>query len=142
MRSKILVVVLVIFLVLALAGCGGLVTPDTNVAKQIKEVICDYWEALSDRQWELAFSYCILHGGFYNLAEEFQSLPYFGDIETKFYPYFDWESIEVYGNTALATIELTITVTVCFGQVCTSSSETLYNYPMALVRISGAWKLK
>jgi len=141
MRKAYFLVILFLVLAIFLNGCG-LVTPDTDLAKEIKEVVCDYWEALSGRQWELAFTYCIPHGGFYNLAEEYQSLPYFGETETEFYPYFDWEAIEVYGNNALANIDLTITVTVCFGQVCTTSSEILYDYPMRLARIGGTWKLK
>lgn len=130
-----------LFLILAifLSGCGGIVTPDTSEA-QIEGTVNDYWLALSNRQYELAKSYCILNGEFYYLAEQYQDMPYIGSSTIRFIPYFNW--IEVTGNNAKANINLTIIATVCFADVCSTGSETLYNYPIYLARISGDWKLK
>ncbi|MBA7553337.1 hypothetical protein ES705_45927 [subsurface metagenome] len=58
MRSKILVVVLVISLVLSLVGCGGIVTPATDEA-EIKSVIHGYFLAINDQNWSKAKGYCV-----------------------------------------------------------------------------------
>ena len=132
---------IVLFLVIAvfLSGCGGVVTPATDEAK-VKSVIQDYWLALSNRQYELAKTYCILNGKFYLLAEEYQDMPYLGSSTLTFNAYFNY--IEINGNNAKASIDLTLTATVCFEDICSDASEILYNYTMYLTKISGAWKLK
>lgn len=141
MRSKILVVSLVMVLILALVGCGGIVTPDVDVDEtKVKGVINNYWLALSNRQYGLAKSYCILNGEFYRLAEEYQNMPYIGSSTVTFTPYVNW--IEITGNNAKTNINLTVTATVCFGDICATESETLYNYSIYLARIGGTWKLK
>jgi len=134
MKRKYFLVILFLILAIFLNGCvGGVVTPATDEAK-VKGVIQDYWLALSNRQYELAKSYCIPFGVFYNLVEEYQSIPYYGST-VKFIPYFNW--VEVTGNNA--TVNMNITITVCFEDIC--SDEILYNYSMYLTKSSGVWKL-
>ena len=142
MKKKILLSVFIIFLVLALIGCTGVtpVIPDEYQEEIIKEVVSNYWSALSNRQYELAKSYCILNGTFYLGAEEYQDMPYFGFATSTWEAYFNY--IEINKNNAKANIDITLTVTVCFENICSSESETLYNYPMYLTKINGAWKLK
>ena len=67
-------------------------------------------------------------------------MPYFGSSTLTFNAYFSY--IEINGNNAKANIDLTLTATVCFGDICSDASETLYNYSMYLTEINGAWKLK
>lgn len=67
-------------------------------------------------------------------------MPYFGSTTVVFTSYINW--VKITGNNATANIDLTITVTVCFEDICSDASETLYNYPMYLTKINGVWKLK
>jgi len=131
---------LALILAIFLSGCGssGIVTPATDEAK-VKSVIQDYWFALSNRQYELAKTYCILNGIYYLNVEEYQDIPYVESSTWTFKPYFNY--IEITGNNAKANINLTSTVTVCFGDTCSDESETIYNWSMHLTKISGAWKL-
>lgn len=62
MKKIILLSVLIIFLVLILTGCGD--------KEKISKVIDDYWLALSNRQYELAQTYCIEGGSRYKYAEK------------------------------------------------------------------------
>jgi hypothetical protein len=137
MKRKILLVVLFLILAIFLSGCGssGIVTDEVKV----KNVIQDYWFALSNRQYELAKTYCILNGIYYLNVEEYQDISYVGSSTWTFEPYFNY--IEITGNNAKANINLTSTVTVCFGDICSDESETIYNWSMHLTKISGAWKL-
>ena len=143
MKRKYFLIVLFLVLAIFLSGCagGGIVTPSVDVDEtKVKGIINNYWLALSNRQYGLAKSYCILNGEFYRLAEEYQSMPYIGSSTVTFTPYVNW--VEITGNSAKANINLTVTVTFCFDGNCSSGSETLYNYSIYLDRVSGAWKLK
>mgnify|MGYP001095877290 CR=1 FL=1 len=142
MRKKIIVSVFVTLLVLVLIGCSG-VTPvilDIGQEEKVKEVVINYWLALSNRQYELAKSYCILNGNAYQSAEEYQNVPFFSFSTTTFEPYFNY--IETNGNNAKSNINITIKVTVCFEDICSSESEILNNLSMYLSKINGKWKLK
>ncbi|PKP61314.1 hypothetical protein CVT91_03465 [Candidatus Atribacteria bacterium HGW-Atribacteria-1] len=140
MKRKYFFVVLFLILAMFLVGCsgGGIVSPATDEAK-VKSVIQDYWFALSNRQYELAKTYCILNGKYYLAVEEYQDIPYVGSLTWTFEPYFNY--VEITGNNAKANINLTSTVTVCFGDICSDESETIYNWSMHLTKIGGAWKL-
>jgi hypothetical protein len=139
MKRKYFLIILVLVLAMFLSGCSGVVTPATDEAK-VKSVIQDYWLALSNRQYELAKTYCILNGKFYLLAEEYQDMSYLGSSTLTFNAYFNY--IEINANNAKANIDLALTATVCFEDICSDASEILYNYSMYLTKIGGAWKLK
>jgi len=140
MKRKYFLVVLFLLLAMFLVGCsgGGIVTPANDEAK-VESVIQDYWLALSNRQYELAKSYCILYGEYYFLVEELQDIFYVGSSTWTFEPYFNY--VEITGNNAKANINLTSTVTVCFGDICSDESETIYNWSMHLTKSNGVWKL-
>lgn len=142
MKREILISFLVILLILALTGCSMVtpIIPNDNQEEEIKGVVVNYWLALSNRQYELAKTYCILNGKFYLAVEEYQNMPYIGSSTLTFEPYFNY--IEINGNNAKANINLTLTATVCFEDICSSESETIYNWSIHLTKISGAWKLK
>jgi len=72
MKRKVLLSVLVIFLILALVGCGphfldGTGTEDADCAEQ---TVYDYWRAIINRQYELAKCYCIIDGIWCNKVDE------------------------------------------------------------------------
>lgn len=142
MRKACFLLVLFLILAIFLNGCSIVTTviPSINQEEGVKRIVTDYWLALSNRQYGLAKSYCILNGASYRLVEQYQDMPYFGFSTVTFIPYFNW--VEITGSSAKANINLTLTATVCFGDICATESETLYNCPIYLARIGGAWKLK
>ena len=144
MKRKYIFVVLFLILAMFLVGCSGdgiPTTPGISITDEakVKSVIQDYWLALSNRQYELAKSYCILYGEYYFLVEELQDIFYVGSSTWTFEPYFNY--VEITGNNAKANINLTSTVTVCFGDICSDESETIYNWSMHLTKSNGVWKL-
>ena len=98
MKRKLFFVGLFLILAIFLSGCssGGLVTPATDEAK-VKSVIQDYWLALSNRQYDLAKTYCILNGKYYLAVEEYQDIPYVGSSTWTFEPYFNY--VEITGKS-------------------------------------------
>jgi len=142
MRKVYFLVILFLILAIFLNGCGVVTPPipGEDQEERVKGTVNGYWSALSNRQYELAKSYCVLNGDAYNLAKEYQDIPYIGSSTLTFKVYFNY--IEINGNNAKANINLTLTATVCFTDICATESETLYNYSMYLKKISGTWKLK
>ena len=142
MKRKILLSVFVIFLVLTLIGCSGItgVTPIENQEVKVKEVINNYWLAMSNREYELAKSYCIINGNAYQATEGYQNAPYIASSTLIFNVYFNY--VDINGNNSKVNINLTLTATVCFEDICSSSSETINNFSMYLSKIDGVWKLK
>ena len=114
--------------------------PLPNESEDILIVVNDYWLALSNREYELAKTYCVLDGNAYQAAEEYQDMPYFESSTMMWTCYFN--DLEVNGNSAEMNINLTLTVTVCFDDICSSSNEMINNYSIYLSKISGVWKLK
>ena len=144
-RKYFLVILFLLVVTMFLVGCsgGGIpTTPGISITDEakVKSVLQDYWLALSNRQYELAKTYCILNGKFYLLTEEYQDMPYFEGETLTWNPYFNY--IEINGNNAKVNINLTLTVIVCFEDICSdATSETLNNLSMDLTKISGYWKL-
>jgi hypothetical protein len=142
MKKQKIILIGMIILVLLLIGCSGTtpIIPSVNQEEQIKEVVNGYWSALSNRQYSLAKSYCIKNGQFYNAVEEYQNMPYFGSTIRTWNPYINW--VKITGNNATANVNITLTVTICFDDICSTESETIYNFPMDLIKLSGNWELK
>lgn len=142
MKRKCFFVILFLILAIFLSGCSGVTTPilEVNQEEVVKEIVANYWIALSNRQYELAKTYCVPNGKAYQAVEEYQSMPYFGSITIVFTSYINW--VEITGNNATVNTNITINVTVCFEDICSDESETLYNYSMDLTKSNGAWKLK
>jgi len=142
MKNKVLLLFFAIFFVLILIGCSGVipVIPGENQEEKVKEVINNYWSALSNKQYSLAKSYCIPYGNAYYAVEEYQNNFDYSYATLNWNVYINWVAITE--NNAIANVDLNLNVTVCFEDICSDASETLYNYPMYLAKISGAWKLK
>ena len=141
MKKKIFLLVFVIFLTFTLVGCSGVVTPPLiHENEDILRVVNNYWLALSNREYELAKIYCILNGNAYQAAEEYQDMPYFESSTMMWTCYFN--DLEANGNSAEMNINLTLTVTVCFDDICSSESETINNFIIHLTKIGGVWKLE
>ena len=71
MKRKVLLSVLVIILILALTGC--VVTPELITDKSLaEEAVYNYWQAIINRQYELAKCFCIYDGIWYNKIDEWE----------------------------------------------------------------------
>ena len=138
MKKRILLSVFVVFLVLEFIGCG--IIPDINQEEKVKGIVIDYWLALSNKQYELAKTYCIPHGFAYSGVEDYQNLFYYNYMTLDWTPYINW--VEIIGSEAIVNMDVTFIVIVCFEDICSTESETFYNYFMVLAKIDGVWKLK
>lgn len=141
MEKKILLSVFVVFLVLALVGC--VIVPDVSQKEEIKEVINNYWSALSNRQYSLAKSYCIPNGNFYNnvdLVIIYQDIPYYDLSKATWIPYINW--VCIIDNKAVANIDITVNYAICFEGIYTDVSGMMKDYSIDLIKIAGDWKLK
>lgn len=141
MKKLNLILIGILILAFILASCSGIIPSPVNHDKEIILVVNDYLLALSNKEYELAKTYCVLNGDAYKFVEQYQSMPYIGSFTLVFTAYLnDIEYINM--NNAKVNIDLTITATVCIDDICSSSSETLKNYTMFLIKTPGNWKLK
>lgn len=140
MKKKILLSAFVIFLILALTGCVGVVPPPLHNAEEILRAVDNYLLALSNREFELAKTYCVPNGNAYQAVEGYQNAPYLASSTLTFTAYLNY--VETNGNNSEVNINLTLTATVCFDNICSSESETLNNYSIYLIKINDIWKLK
>lgn len=137
MKKRILLSFSVVFLVLILTGCGD--------KEKISKVIDDYWLALSNRQYELAQTYCIEGGSRYKYAEKLrkEQEPM---IETTFTPCITkWGWVK--RGDAFVSTEMVINATDILGVTKTgwergmSTTETTPSVEF-LSKVNRAWKLK
>ena len=70
MKRKVLISFLVIILILALTGC--IVAPELTDRYLAEEAVYNYWQAIINRQYELAKCYCIYDGIWYNRIDEWE----------------------------------------------------------------------
>ncbi|MBA7588271.1 hypothetical protein ES708_30325 [subsurface metagenome] len=138
MRKAYFLVILLLILAIFLTGCGGLVTPVTDEAK-VKEVIQGFWSALSNKQFELAKTYCVPYGDAYYAVEDYQILSDYDYVTINWTPCINW--IKIIGNKATVNMTITLDGTVCFEGFCSSQNETLHNYSMYLIKSYGDWKM-
>ena len=142
MKKKVFLLVFVIFLVLALIGCAGVtsIIPDLYQEDKVIKVVVNYWSALSNKQYGLAKTYCMPYGNAYYAVEGYQSLFDYNYMTLDWISYINW--VKIIGSKATVNMNVTLIVTVCFEDICSSESETLYNYYIYLAKIDDDWKLK
>ena len=71
MKRKVLISFLIILLILALTGCG-IIPPGIPEWMKAEEAVTYYWQAIINRQYELAKCYCIYDGIWYNKIDEWE----------------------------------------------------------------------
>ena len=133
-KSRTLLSVLVIFLILALAGCRAVPPgdPDWNDEKAIKELINYYWYSISVGCYDLAKIYCIPDGAAYNVVEEYADLNY---SNLEFIVNYNW--IKIIEDEAIVSIDLIV--------IKSNESEVVCDYIMYLTKSSSItvnWILK
>jgi len=127
MKSKILVVILIMFLVLVLIGCSDIVTPDSDEAK-IKGVIQNYASALNNQDWNKAKSYCIYNSSAYWTVESYKLLVDYWEIGVFTFRVDIIRDIEVEGNYGQADIHIVDSLLVRW--------EYIY-----LQKVDGVWRM-
>jgi len=135
-----MLLVFVTFLLFVLVGCSGIIPPPLHNAENILTTVNNYFLALSNREFELAKIYCVPNGNAYQMVEGYQNAPYLASSTLIFTAYLNY--VETIGNNSEVNINLTLTATVCFEDICSSESETINNFPMYLTKSAGNWKLK
>ena len=71
MKRKVSISFLIMLLVLALTGCG-MVAPGLPAWMAVEDTVTNYWQAIINRQYELAKWYCITGGIWYNKVDEWE----------------------------------------------------------------------
>ena len=106
MKKKVLLSFLVILLILALTGCG-MVPPNDSLESMAEESVYHYWQAIINRQYELAKFYCIPDGVWDNKVDEWEeyiNINSQGEASLMIYePYF-YKPTEVIGDNAVSYI--------------------------------------
>lgn len=109
MKRKVLISFFVILLFLALTGCVAAqeLTTDRSLAE---EAVYNYWQAIINRQYELARCYCVFDGFWYNKVDEWEEyININSEDECSFLIiYFDkfYKPTEVIGDTAIVYIQV------------------------------------
>ena len=71
MKRKVLISFFIILLILMLTGCT-MVPPGESLEDMAEQTVYDYWQAIINRQYELAKFYCIPDGIWYNKTDEWE----------------------------------------------------------------------
>jgi len=106
MKRKVLLLVLVVFLVLILAGCESHFLDGMDDEGIVEQIVFDYWLAMMNRQYELAKYYCIPGGVWDHKTDELEeciNANSEGDDLVMIYftyPYFS-KKTEIIGDIAL-----------------------------------------
>jgi len=72
MKSRVLLSVLVILLILTLTGCSPNFLDGCDESSQAEQTVYNYWRAITNRQYELAKFYCVPDGIWYNKVDEWE----------------------------------------------------------------------
>jgi len=109
MKRKVLISFFVILLILALTGCG-MIAPGIPEWMEAENTVYDYWQAIINRQYELAKCYCVFDGVWYNKVDEWEE---YININSEDYCsflmiYFDkfYKPTEVTGDTAVVYVRI------------------------------------
>jgi len=70
-KRKVLISFFIILLILALTGCG-MVAPGIPSWMVVEETVYNYWQAIINREYELAKWYCVPDGVWYNKVDEWE----------------------------------------------------------------------
>jgi len=147
MKRKVLLLFLVLFLISILAGCGLNFLDFCDESSRAEQTVWDYWQAIINRQYELAKYYCIVDGIWYNKTDEWEE--YINTIsqgETSILilnPHFQGET-EVIGNNATVYMYVSIAKITFFNNHFIYEGET-FEYEIELIKQDhppGDWELK
>ena len=148
MKKKVLISLLVIFLILVLTGCG--VTPELTTDKSlVEEAVYNYWQAIINRQYELAKCFCVIGGIWDNKVDEWEE---YININSEDYCsflviYFDkfYKPTEVTGDTAVVYVRIIADKIVFPCKKMIGLEFDVFEYETELIKQNypyGNWELK
>ena len=144
MKKKVLISFFIILLILALTGC--MVAPELTDRYLAEEAVYNYWQAIINRQYELAKCFCIYDGIWYNKIDEWEEyINTNSEGEASLIisePYF-YKQAEVIGNNAIVYIWI-FANKLAFPDSCCWNVDT-FEYEVELIKETsppGSWKLK
>lgn len=108
MKRKVLISLLVILLILTLTGC--VFAPELTDRSLAEEAVYNYWQAIINRQYELAKCFCIYDGIWDNKVDEWEEyINIHSEGACSFLMiYFDkfYKPTEVIGDTAVVYVRI------------------------------------
>ena len=145
MKRKVLISFFAILLILALTGCG-MIPPNDSLESMAEESVYHYWQAIINRQYELAKCYCITDGIWYNKTDEWEE--YIndnseGNVSLMIYGPSFYEETEVIGDTAIAYVWISVHK-IMLSDIYGGKVDT-FEYETELIKQSyppGEWELK
>lgn len=155
MIKKILLLVFVVFLILALTGCT-MVPPGESLESMAEESVYSYWQAIINRQYELAKFYCIPDGVWDHKTDEWEeyiNTNSEGEASLMIYLYKFYKPTEVIGediydpdirDNAIVYVEI-ITHKIPFPGSVVEIDVDVFEYETELLKQNyppGDWKLK
>ena len=145
MKRKVLISFLAILLFLALTSCG-MVPPGESAEDMAEESVYHYWQAIINRQYELAKCYCITDGIWYNKTDEWEE--YIndnseGNVSLMIYGPSFYEETEVIGDTATVYVWISVHK-IMLSDIYGGKVDT-FEYETELIKQNhppGEWELK
>ena len=147
MKRKVLISFLVILLILALTGC--VVAPELTNRFLAEEAVYNYWQAIINRQYELAKCYCIIGGIWGNKVDEWEeyiNINSEGEASSLMI-YFDkfYKPTEIIGNNAVVYARIITDKIVFPTKKMNGIDIDIFEYETELIKQNypyGDWMLK
>jgi len=145
MKKNILLLILAVFLISMLSSCGRIPEGLPNWMA-VEDTVYQYWQAIINRQYDLAKHYCITNGIWFNKTDEWQeyiNINSEGEASVLISkPYF-YKQAEVIGNNAIVYAKI-FAHKIAFPDSTTIDVDT-FEYEIELIKETsppGSWKLK
>ena len=148
MKKKVLISFLVILLILILTGC--VVTPELTTDKSLaEETVYNYWQAIINRQYELAKFFCIIGGVWDKKVDEWEEyINVNSEGECSFLIiYFDkfYKPTEIIGDNAVVYAKIITDKIVFPCKKMIGIDFDIFEYETELIKQNypyGDWELK
>jgi hypothetical protein len=147
MKRKVLISFFVILLILALTGC--VVAPELTDRFLAEETVYDYWQAIINRQYELAKCFCIIGGVWDKKVDEWEEyININSEGESSFLIiYFDkfYKPTEVIGDNAMVYARIITDKEVFPTKKISGMDIDIFEYETELIKPNypyGNWELK
>jgi len=145
MKRKVLLLILVISLILALTGCK-IIPPCCTEEMRARQEVYSYWQAIINRQYELAKYYCITDGVWYNKVDEWEEYININSegeasVVIRLHPFY--KQTEVIGDNAIVYVTVSADKIPFPGSVATYIDT--FEYEIELIKETSPptdWKLK
>ena len=147
MKRKVLISFFAILLILALTGCA--VAPELTDRSLAEETVYNYWQAIINRQYELAKCFCIYDGIWYNKIDEWKEyININSEGECSFLMiYFDkfYKPTEVIGDNAVVYARIITDNIILPCKKMNGIDIDVFEYETELIKENypyGNWELK